>query len=94
MDRYDLRRPAPVRAHRPAPVRPASTVKQRRQNILMALGLVTLGSGLLTVTTSAMTVRYVFAMAVCLLIGYVYLLVQTKRADETRSMRDYWQHAA
>ncbi|MGD9703963.1 MAG: hypothetical protein AB7Q42_23230 [Acidimicrobiia bacterium] len=93
--RYDLaadRRPA--RAHYAAPVRPVSTVKQRRQNILVALGLVTLGSGMLTLTTAAMSVRYVFALSVCLLVGYVYLLVQTKRADEARTLRDYWQHAA
>lgn len=101
MDRYDLRaeRRNPyahtrARAMRPAPVRTVSTAKQRRQNILMGLGLLTLGSGLLTVTTSAMTVRYVFALSVCLLVGYVYLLVQTKRADEVRSMQDYWHQAA
>lgn len=97
LDRYDLRverRPAHTRTHHRAPVRTVSSVKQRRQNILMALGLLTLGSGLLTITTSAMTVRYVFALAVCLLIGYVYLLIQTKRADEARSMWDYWQQAA
>ncbi len=41
-----------------------------------------------------MTVRYIFALSVCLLAGYVYLLLQIKRADEARTMRDYWQHAA
>jgi hypothetical protein len=96
VNRYDLaaeRRPG--RAHYAAtPVRPVSMAKQRRQNILMGLGLLTLASGLLTLTTTAMTVRYVFALSVCLLVGYVYLLIQTKRADEARSMRDYWQHAA
>ena len=95
LHRYDLaaeRRPA--RAHYASPVRPVSAVKQRRQNILMALGLVTLGSGLLSLTTEAMTVRYVFALSVCLLVGYVYLLIQTKRADDARTVRDYWQHAA
>ena len=95
LQRYDLaaeRRPA--RAHYAMPVRPVSAVKQRRQNILMILGLVTLGSGLLAATTTMMTVRYVFALSVCLLVGYVYLLIQTKRADDARTMRDYWQHAA
>ena len=93
--RYDLaadRRSG--RAHYAAPIRPVSTAKQRRQNILMGLSLVTLGSGLLAFTTTAMTVRYVFALSVCLLVGYVYLLLQIKRADEARTMRDYWQHAA
>ena len=93
--RYDLaadRRSG--RAHYAAPIRPVSTAKQRRQNILMGLSLVTLGSGLLAFTTTAMTVRYIFALSVCLLVGYVYLLLQIKRADEARTMRDYWQHAA
>jgi hypothetical protein len=94
MHRYDLAERRPARAHYAAPVRPMSTVKQRRQNVLMGLAIVAAGSGLLAMTTTAMTVRYVFALSVCVLIGYVYLLVQTKRADEARTMRDYWQQAA
>jgi hypothetical protein len=95
MDRYDLRSAQrPTRAHHGAPVRAVSTQKQRRQNILMILGLATLGSGFLSVATTAMTVRYVFALSICLLIGYVYLLLQMKKADDARVMRDYWQQAA
>jgi len=50
VSRYDLaadRRSG--RAHYAAPIRPVSTAKQRRQNILMGLGLATLGISMLVV---------------------------------------------
>ena len=71
-----------------------SSVKQRRQNILVMLALVTAASGFLCMVTTAMTVRYVFALGACLLVGYVYLLSQKRRVDQVRNANEYWHRAA
>jgi hypothetical protein len=102
MQRTDLRAPYGQQQRRPAqrthanmaPVAQRSDVKQRRQNILMFLLMTSVGSGFLTAVTNANTVKYVFALSVCMLVGYIYLLTQNRKVASDRSSRDYWQQAA
>ncbi len=70
-----------------------SLVKQRRQNVLVILAMATLAFGFLTATTAAQFARYAFVLSVCLLAGYLYLLVQIRRNEADRG-RDYWANAA
>jgi hypothetical protein len=100
MHRPDLR--APMQQRRPAqrshtmaaPVGARSDVRQRRQNILMMLVLSSAATGFLAAVTTASAVKYAFALSVCMLVGYVYLLTQVRRGVVDRSSRDFWQQAA
>jgi hypothetical protein len=93
-----LRRPVAVMdpsmrlAHRGMSQR--ALVKQRRQNVLMILVMSVLAFGFLSFATSAEFARYGLVLAVCLLAGYVYVLVQYRRTEVARSGREYWPHAA
>ena len=83
-----------VRAHQ-APVRvPRSNVRQRRQNVLVILGMAALAFGFLSAATTAAFARYGLVLAVCMLVGYLYLLVQLRRNEQVRTIRDTWQRAA
>lgn len=85
------RRPARGAYHERAVSR--SLVKQRRQNVLVILAMATLAFGFLTAATTAQFARYAFVLSVCLLAGYLYLLVQIRRNEADRG-RDYWPNAA
>lgn len=72
-----------------------ASVKQRRQNILFLLAGTVGITGLLSMMTKTASVRYAFVLSLCLLGGYVYLLVQSRRVDATRGVqRQYWDRAA
>lgn len=91
------RAPQPGRAsarRTPAPSVARSAVKQRRQNILVAL----IGAALLTgVVGFGLTSRLFITLnlvADLLLAGYVYLLVQIKKTQQTKPVRYDWSRAA
>lgn len=69
-------------------------MKQRRQNILVAL----IGAVLLTgVVGFGLSSRFFVTLnLVCdlLLAGYVYLLVQIKKTQQTKTVRYDWSRAA
>ncbi|MEZ5215949.1 MAG: hypothetical protein R2705_02730 [Ilumatobacteraceae bacterium] len=83
-------------AQRPIAVRAPqrSLAKQRRQNVLVILLMGAVAFGFLTAVTTASFARYGLALSVCLLVGYVYLLVQTRRNELARSSYGAWQRAA
>jgi hypothetical protein len=55
-------------------------VQQRRQNVLMALVGLTLGSAVLAFATANSVLTYVFVLSAVSLVGYCYKLVQLKHA--------------
>ncbi len=73
---------------------PRFEVRRRRQNILFALA----GSAVLTaVLAGGMYSRTLWLLHIALdvlLVSYIVLLVQSRRADEVRTMRDQWFRAA
>jgi hypothetical protein len=105
MQRPDLRAPYATGQRRPgprthsnvAPVAARSDVRQRRQSILLKLLVATAATGFLSAVTSAAAVKYLFALSVCLLVGYVYLLTQSRKSaglSGDRADRNYWHQAA
>jgi hypothetical protein len=102
MQRPDLRSPYATAQRRPAarthasaaPVAVRSDVRQRRQNILMMLLLATACTGFMAAVSAAVAVKYAFALSACMLVGYVYLLSQSRKVAGDRGARDYWQQAA
>lgn len=86
------RRPA-GRVHQ-QPIRSRSLAKQRRQNVLVILGMATVAFGFLSAATTAQFARYGLVLSICLLVGYVYLLVQIRRNELARVGYDSWQRAA
>lgn len=93
MDRgYRLEAPMARRTHQVAV--PRSVAKQRRQNVLVILGMATAAFGFLCLATAAEFARFGLAVSVCMLIGYVYLLVQIRRNELARHDREYWASAA
>jgi hypothetical protein len=75
-------------------VRSRSVAKQRRQNVLVILAMSTAAFGFLTMATPAPFARYGLALSICMLTGYLYLLVQIRRNELERGNRDYWANAA
>ncbi len=63
------------------PARPRATVKQRRQNVLFLLILVTAMSGLFVAAVNNTASKAVLAVSACALVGYMYLLAQMRRTD-------------
>jgi len=61
--------------------RPRATVKQRRQNVLFLLILVTATSGLFVAAANNTASKAVLAVSACALVGYMYLLAQMRRTD-------------
>ncbi len=97
MDRsYRLDQPMARRQARThqVPVRSRSLAKQRRQNVLVILGIATVAFGFLSAATTAQFARYGLVLSICLLVGYVYLLVQIRRGEVVRGSYDSWQRAA
>ncbi len=100
-DRYDLRTVRPLERRGPATkgqrrttVARRSSARQRRQNVLFLLVLSTVVTGFLAVATHAMAMKFALAAAATLLVVYVYMLAQSRRVDDERSMRDMWERAA
>ncbi len=62
-------------------------IKQRRQNVLMSLALVSLGSAFIAFTTKSDFFIYVFVLSAISLAGYCYKLSQLRRYP--RSQQQY-----
>jgi hypothetical protein len=69
-------------------------VRQRRQNVLMALSLTTLGSAFIAFTTKSDLFIYIFVLAAISLIGYCYKLSQIRRYRAPQAYRRDWIRAA
>lgn len=87
----------PTRAMR-TPVRGMSRqqmIRQRRQNVVLSLGLTTLGSAFIAFTTKSDLFIYVFVLSAMALIGYCYKLSQIRRFQSTtQAYRRDWIRAA
>lgn len=74
--------------------RPVS-VRQRRQNVLMCMVMVTTGSAFIAFTTKSDLFVYVFVLAAMSLVGYCYKLSQMRRfARGPQNYRRDWIRAA
>lgn len=70
-------------------------IKQRRQNVLVALALVTLGSAFIAFTTKSDLFIYVFVLSAISLAGYCYKLSQLRRYPSSQQpYRRDWVRAA
>lgn len=73
----------------------AHLVRQRRQNVVLSLTLLTLGSAFIAFTTKSDLFIYVFVLAAMALVGYCYKLAQIRRYQSvTQSYRRDWIRAA
>jgi hypothetical protein len=88
------RQQRPARAHHRSAAVARSSAKQRRQNVLVILLMSNVAFGFLSAATTASFARYGLALSVCMLMGYLYLLVQIRRNELMRSSYDSWQRAA
>ncbi|MEY3341206.1 MAG: hypothetical protein RLZZ269_1117 [Actinomycetota bacterium] len=88
---------APTRSMR-APVRGMTRqqmIRQRRQNVVLTLTLVTLGSAFIAFTTKSDLFIYVFVLSAMSLVGYCYKLSQIRRFQSaTQAYRRDWIRAA
>lgn len=70
-------------------------IRQRRQNVVVSLGLTTFGSAFIAFTTKSDFFIYVFVLSAMSLIGYCYKLSQMRRFQApTQSYRRDWIRAA
>jgi hypothetical protein len=69
---------------RPSGAMARSIARRRRQNVLLTLTAVVVGSGLAWLGLDVQVARAVFFVAVIALSLYVYLLVMLRRAEEVR----------
>ena len=86
------RTPAHRGHHRHDPTRGARRpvgVRQRRQNVVMALAMTTSGSAFIAFTTKADFFVYVFVLSAMGLAGYCYKLSQMKRYQSGSSTQGY-----
>jgi hypothetical protein len=95
----------PVAAYRPstpaarrAPVRPVvaatSTMRQRRQNILVGLLAIVSITGVIGFGLPSRLFVMGFLISAVLLAGYVYALVQMKKVQQSKAVRYDWSRAA
>ena len=71
-----------------------SDVRRRRLNVLMALLAVAVASAIGGFVLGISAMVGVNLLVDAILVFYVYLLVQLRRAEEERAMRDSWSKAA
>ena len=72
-----------------------SMLRQRRQNVLVSLGLVTMGSAFIAFTTKSDFFIYTFVLSAMSLAGYCYKLSQMRQyPNSQRSNRRGWVRAA
>jgi hypothetical protein len=70
-------------------------LRQRRQNVLVSLGLVTMGSAFIAFTTKSDFFIYTFVLSAMSLAGYCYKLSQMRQySSSPRSNRRDWVRAA
>jgi hypothetical protein len=86
-----LIRPEGVRHHRaPAMLNPQAMVRQRRQNLVVGLAVVTGISLFLAFTTGSSAFVYHFTVSLLALCGYCYVLVQLRiKRENERYLRQF-----
>ena len=86
-----LIRPEGVRHHRaPAMLNPQAMVRQRRQNLVVGLAVVTGISLFLAFTTGSSAFVYLFTVSLLALCGYCYVLVQLRiKRENERYLRQF-----
>jgi len=86
-----LIRPEGVRHHRaPAILTPQAMVRQRRQNLVVGMAVVTGISLFLAFTTGSSAFVYLFTVSLLALCGYCYVLVQLRiKRENERYLRQF-----
>ena len=86
-----LIRPEGVRHHRaPALLNPQAMVRQRRQNLVVGMAVVTGISLFLAFTTGSSAFVYLFTVSLLALCGYCYVLVQLRiKRENERYLRQF-----
>ena len=86
-----LIRPEGVRHHRaPALLTPQAMVRQRRQNLVVGMAVVTGVSLFLAFTTGSSAFVYLFTVSLLALCGYCYVLVQLRiKRENERYLRQF-----
>jgi hypothetical protein len=86
-----LIRPEGVRHHRaPAMLTPQAMVRQRRQNLVVGMAVVTGISLFLAFTTGLSAFIYLFTVSLLALCGYCYVLVQLRiKRENERYLRQF-----
>ncbi len=86
-----LIRPEGVRHHRaPAMLNPQAMVRQRRQNLVVGMAVVTGISLFLAFTTGSSAFIYLFTASLLALCGYCYVLVQLRiKRENERYLRQF-----
>jgi hypothetical protein len=86
-----LIRPEGVRHHRaPAMLNPQAMVRQRRQNLVVGMAVVTGVSLFLAFTTGSSAFVYLFTVSLLALCGYCYVLVQLRiKRENERYLRQF-----
>ena len=86
-----LIRPEGVRHHRaPARLTPQAMVRQRRQNLVVGMAVVTGISLFLAFTTGSSAFVYLFTVSLLALCGYCYVLVQLRiKRENERYLRQF-----
>jgi Flp pilus assembly protein TadB len=86
-----LIRPEGVRHHRaPAMLTPQAMVRQRRQNLVVGMAVVTGISLFLAFTTGSNAFIYLFTVGLLALCGYCYVLVQLRiKRENERYLRQF-----
>ena len=86
-----LIRPEGVRHHRaPALLTPQDMVRQRRQNLVVGMAVVTGVSLFLAFTTGSSAFVYLFTVSLLALCGYCYVLVQLRiKRENERYLRQF-----
>ena len=86
-----LIRPEGVRHHRaPAILTPQAMVRQRRQNLVVGMAVVTGISLFLAFTTGSSAFIYLFTVGLLALCGYCYVLVQLRiKRENERYLRQF-----
>ena len=86
-----LIRPEGVRHHRaPALLTPQAMVRQRRQNLVVGMAVVTGISLFLAFTTGSSAFVYLFTVSLLALCGYCYVLVQLRiKRENERYLRQF-----
>ena len=86
-----LIRPEGIRHHRaPALLTPQAMVRQRRQNLVVGMAIVTGISLFLAFTTGSSAFVYLFTVSLLALVGYCYVLVQLRiKRENERYLRQF-----
>ena len=93
-----LRPAVAYRAARPAVVsrqaHARAAMRRRRQNVIKALLVAVVVTGFIGFGMKQRTFMTANVIADVLLVGYVYLLVQIRKGEQTRGMNYEWSRAA